>query len=69
MTVEEAERQQQRVLPKDDLSPYAGQWVALRNGRVIASDVSGVALRDNAEVREDDMLVPVPPSPAGVFIL
>jgi len=69
MTVEELERQQQEALPKEDLSPYAGQWVALRDGRVIASEVTGVALRDHPEVGEDDILMPVPPASGAVLIL
>lgn len=69
MTVEELEREQQRLLPKEDLAPYAGQWVALRDGRVIAHDLDPVALRDKQEVLETDMLMPVPTGGRGIFIL
>lgn len=69
VTVQELEQQQQQALPKEDLSPYAGQWVALRDGRVVASDLTGVALRNHPEVRPDDVLVPVPPAGGGVYIL
>jgi len=69
MTVEELEREQQRLLPKEDLAPYAGQWVALRDGRVVAHDLDPVALRDKQEVVETDMLMPVPTGGRGIFIL
>ena len=69
MTVEELERKQQGALPKEDLSPYAGQWVALRDGRVVAADLTGVALRNNPAVEADDIIMPVPPASGGVFIL
>lgn len=54
--------------PKDDLTPYLGQWVALRTGRVIASDVDGKALRNHAEVKETDTLVPVSEARGGYFV-
>lgn len=60
MTVEELAREQQRTLPKDDLRPYAGQWVALRDGRVVTSALDPVTLRDHPDVRQDDLLTPVP---------
>lgn len=69
MTVEELEREQQRLLPKEDLAPFAGQWVALRDGRVIAHDLDPVVLRDHQAVLETDMLMPVPAGGRGIFIL
>jgi hypothetical protein len=62
-------RQAQAELePKEDLTPYMGKWVALRSGRVVASDLSAKGLRDNPEVRPTDSLIPVPRSRAGYFI-
>lgn len=62
-------RQAQAELePKEDLTPYMGKWVALRSGRVVASDLSAKGLRDNPEVRPTDALIPVPRSRAGYFI-
>jgi len=62
-------RQAQAELePKEDLTPYMGKWVALRNGKVIASDLSAKGLRGNPEVRPTDALIPVPRSRAGYFI-
>lgn len=69
MTAQNIQRQQQAVMPKGDLAPYAGQWVALRNGEVIASDMDAKRLREHMEVREDDVLVPVGHPDRGYFIL
>jgi Family of unknown function (DUF5678) len=69
VTVEELEREQAKLDPKDDLSPYEGQWVALRDGRVVASDLDPVVLRDKPEVTEDDVLMLVPTGGPGIFLL
>lgn len=70
MSVHELEQTQRKtLLPKDDLSPYAGQWVALRDGRVIASVLDAVALRDNPVVTSEDTLLPVPSGGERVHIL
>ena len=63
------EREQDKVLTHDDLSPYRGQWVALRDGHVVASDVDAVALRNQEEVREDDVITLVPNQTEGIFLL
>ena len=69
MTVTDLEQAQAELDPKEDLTPYEGQWVALREGRVIASDLDAVALRDNPAVSEDDALILVPSGGAAIFIL
>jgi hypothetical protein len=69
MTVDKLEREQGKLLPAEDLSPYRGQWIALREGRVIASDLDPIALRDNAAVDETDALLPVPAQEDSIFIL
>lgn len=56
MTVQEIQR---GLTPKDDLTPYTGQWVALREGHVIAHDIDGVTLRNHPEVESSDVLMPV----------
>jgi hypothetical protein len=53
----------------EDLTPYAGSWVAIRDGKVVASALGSVELRDNPEVQETDLLMPVPDQPAGIFVL
>jgi hypothetical protein len=52
----------------EDLTPYAGSWVAIRDGKVIASALDSVELRDHEDVRSDDFLMPVPDSTTGIFI-
>lgn len=59
---------QAKLDAKEDLAPYMGKWVALRGGKVIASDFSAKALRDHEEVGPTDAIVPVPRSRAGYFI-
>jgi hypothetical protein len=60
MPVDEIQRQQAQAMPHEDLGPYAGQWVAIRDGKVIASDLDSVALKNHPEVSPDDELLPVP---------
>lgn len=53
----------------EDLTPYAGSWVAIRDGKVVASALGAVELRDRPDVRDDDLLMPVPDGAKGVFVL
>jgi hypothetical protein len=69
VTVEEIRQQQEAVLPREDLESYRGQWVALRDGYVVASDLDPVALRDNPEVSRDDTLMPVPAEGSELLLL
>lgn len=69
MAVEEVQREQRDSMPREDLSPYAGQWVAIRDGKVIASDLDAVALRNHTEVRSDDLLLPVPDQGPELLLL
>ncbi len=54
---------------RENLAAYAGSWVAIRDGKVVASALDAVQLRDKPETREDDMLMPVPDRTEGVYIL
>jgi hypothetical protein len=54
---------------REDLTQYAGSWVAIRGGRVVASALDAVELRDKPEVRENDVLMPVPDRTDGIYIL
>ncbi len=54
---------------REDLTPYAGSWVAIRDGKVVASALDSVELRDHPEVQEDDLLMPIPDGSKGVFVL
>jgi hypothetical protein len=69
MVVEEIQLEQQAMMPKEDLAPYAGQWVALREGRVVANDLDAVALRDSRAVSGDDTLILVPAQGSELLIL
>jgi hypothetical protein len=69
MAVEEIQREQTQSIPRMDLSPYAGQWVAIRGDRVVASDLDAVALRNLPEVKETDTLLPVPDPGADLLLL
>jgi hypothetical protein len=53
----------------EDLTKYAGSWVAIRNGKVVASALDSVELRDKPEVSEDDFLMPVPDAGSATFLL
>lgn len=56
---ESARTIQQDLAPKDDLTPYAGRWVALRHGHVVgyARDVGD--LLDQPEVEPTDAVLAV----------
>jgi hypothetical protein len=60
---------QASLAPREDLRPYAGKWVALRDGYVVASAENSVSLRDDAAVRESDQLLPVPATDSGMYVL
>jgi hypothetical protein len=69
MAVDEIQREQARSTPHVDLTPYAGQWVALRDGEVVASDLDAVALRYRPEVLPTDALLPVPDPGTDLLLL
>ncbi len=68
-SVIDIQREQQESMPREDLRPYAGQWVALRDGHVVACDIDAVALRNNEAVSETDTLIPVPLDRNAILIL
>jgi hypothetical protein len=53
----------------EDLTKYAGSWVAIRDGKVIADALDSVELRNKPEVSEDDFLMPVPDAGSAAFLL
>jgi Family of unknown function (DUF5678) len=55
-----AEEAQRNSMPNEDLSSLAGQWVALRDGHVVAYARTLASLRRRDDVRVDDVLVAVP---------
>jgi hypothetical protein len=56
----EAEQAQRESAPKEDLSPYRGEWVALRKGYVVGHDRELARLTEQPDVRDDDVLWLVP---------
>jgi hypothetical protein len=46
--------------PKEDLRPFAGEWVALRHGDVVEHDRDLARLREHPSVRIDDVFFLVP---------
>lgn len=66
MTVAEC---QQQLVPREDLTSYAGQWVALRDGYVIASALDAVTLSTQPEIYEADVLIPVRRHGADVNVI
>jgi hypothetical protein len=69
MTVQEIRRQQEALMPRGDLAPYGGKWVAVRDGEIIASDIDPERLRQREDVQPDDALMPIAHSDRGYFIL
>ena len=55
------------ALPEDDLEHYDGEWVAVRDGKVVAHDVDPEALQANPAVLPTDDLFPVGDPPSGFY--
>jgi hypothetical protein len=54
----------------ENLTQYAGSWVAIREGKVVASALDPIELRDRSDHRDDDLLMPVPDDAGtSVFVL
>jgi Family of unknown function (DUF5678) len=65
-TLEETE-DDELALPEDDLEHYDGEWVAVRDGKVIAHDVDPEALQANPAVLPTDDVFPVGDPPSGFY--
>jgi|GEM_PF-2658936 len=60
---------QNRPLSVEDLSAFEGQWVALRDGRIVAHAETPAELREMSQVNESDILILVPDhSTSAVFL-
>lgn len=59
---------QAKLDAKEDLAPYMGRWVAVRDGKVIASDLSLSALQSQAPVDSSDVFMPIPRTRPGFLI-
>lgn len=60
---------QAHLAPLEDTRPYAGKWIAVRAGHIIASADDSVSLQKNPDVRSDDQLIPVPSSDTSIYVL
>lgn len=65
----ELERSQQELAIEDDLAPYAGQWVAIRDGHVVAHDVDPARLEEHPAVEPTDLIVAVGNLDGGYYVL
>jgi Family of unknown function (DUF5678) len=65
----ELEVPEEPQLGPDDLEHYTGEWVAMRDGRVIAHDPDLEQLRLNPEVRETDDVFPIGDPPSGFYLI
>jgi hypothetical protein len=52
-----------------DLGPFEGQWVAMREDRVIAHGPDEETVRGNAEVEATDLVFPVGEPPSGFYLI
>lgn len=66
MTVAE---QQDKLAPTESLEAYIGQWVLLREGRVIDSDLDPGRLLARVEREDDDIVLRVTDHREGVYLL
>jgi hypothetical protein len=56
-------------LPEGDLEHYTGQWVAVRDGRVVAAALDEEALRADPTVQEGDDVFPIGDPPSGFYFI
>jgi hypothetical protein len=57
------------ALPEDDLEHYTGEWVAMREGRVVAHNPDEQALRADPAVQPGDDVFPVGEPPSGFYMI
>jgi len=60
---------QERPLSNEDLAPYRGQWVVLREGLVIASGSTPEEVRSAVEIESADLILLVPDSSSNSVFL
>lgn len=56
---QEVARRQEECVPKEDTTPYVDQWIAVRKGRIVASNPDPAKLCDDPSVKDTDALMPV----------
>ena len=53
----------------DDLEAYDGQWVAMRDGHVVAHAPEEAEVRGHEDVRDTDLVFPVGEPPSGFYMI
>jgi Family of unknown function (DUF5678) len=53
----------------DDLTPYDGEWVAMRDGKVIAHAPDEEGLRADPAVRDGDDVYPIGDPATGFYMI
>jgi hypothetical protein len=56
-------------MSEPDLEPYDGQWVAVRNGIVVAHASDEELLRAEAHVQAGDDVYPIGDPPSGFYLI
>lgn len=64
----DVERAQAALQPQEDLAPYAGQWVVLRHGHVVAHGPDPAQLAGSADFHAGDILVSVGADGDSLFL-
>jgi hypothetical protein len=62
-------KQPHQQATETDLSRYDGQWVAIRDGSVIANAADEAALRADPRVHQSDDVYPIGDPPAGFYLI
>jgi hypothetical protein len=60
---------EQQQAAEHDLSRYDGQWVAVRDGKVVAHADDEETLRADPTVQEDDDIYPIGDPPSGFYLI
>jgi hypothetical protein len=53
----------------DDLEAYTDEWVAMREGRVVAHSEDEETVRTHADVQPGDLVFPVGEPPSGFYLI
>jgi uncharacterized protein DUF5678 len=60
---------EQAELDPHDLSNFDGEWVAVRDGKVVAHSPDEETLRADPNVRDGDDIYPVGDPPSGFYMI
>ncbi|HEX3806239.1 MAG TPA: DUF5678 domain-containing protein [Gaiellaceae bacterium] len=53
----------------DELDAYDGQWVAMRDGHVVAHAEDEESIRAHADVQPADLVFPIGVPPSGFYLI